>query len=71
LSREHVGCGFRRVEELLKDALIHYPTRREDPADLVATFVRLQVLALIAGAGTGGIRLDGDAPDPMFAIVIP
>jgi hypothetical protein len=35
------------------------------------TFVRLQVLALIAGAGAGGIRLDGDAPDPMFAIVIP
>ena len=71
MSREHVGCGFRRVEELLKDALIHYPTRTEDPADLVVTFVRLQVLALIAGAGTGGIRLDGDAPDPMFAIVIP
>jgi hypothetical protein len=71
LSREHVGCGFRRVEELLKDALIQYPTRTEDPPYLVVTFVRLQVLALIAGAGTGGIRLDGDAPDPMFAIVIP
>jgi hypothetical protein len=71
LSREHVGCGFRRVEELLKDALIYYPTRTEDPPYLVVTFVRLQVLALIAGAGTGGIRLDGDAPDPMFAIVIP
>jgi hypothetical protein len=48
LSQEHIGCGFRRVEELLTGGLIPYPTRSEDPADLVVTFVRPQVLARIA-----------------------
>jgi hypothetical protein len=48
LSQEHVGCGFRRVEKLLKGGLIHYPYRSEDPADLVVTFVCPQVLALNA-----------------------
>jgi hypothetical protein len=48
LSQEHIGCGFRRVEELLKGGPIHYPSRREDPAGLVVTFVCPQVLALNA-----------------------
>lgn len=47
MSQEHIGCGFRRVEELLTGGLIPYPTRSEDPADLVVTFVRPQVLARI------------------------
>ena len=48
MSQEHIGCGFRRVEVLLKGGLIPYPTRSEDPADLVVTFVCTQVLARIA-----------------------
>ena len=48
MSQDHIGCGFRRVEELLTGGLIPYPTRSEDPADLVVTFVCPQVLARIA-----------------------
>ena len=48
LSHEHIGCGFRRVEKLLTGGPIHYPSRREDPAGLVVTFVCPQVLALNA-----------------------
>ena len=48
MSQEHIGCGFRRVEKLLTGGLIHYPSRSEDPADLVVTFVCPQVLARIA-----------------------
>ena len=71
MSQEHIGCGFRRVEELLTGGLIPYPTRSEDPADLVVTFVRPQSARPDRGVGTGGIRLDGDELDAMFAIVTP
>jgi alkyl sulfatase BDS1-like metallo-beta-lactamase superfamily hydrolase len=69
--------------ELSNGALIHYPTSREDPADLVVTLTRRQLFGLIAGAGTNGIQLDGDEklldrirtltdePDTAFAIVTP
>jgi alkyl sulfatase BDS1-like metallo-beta-lactamase superfamily hydrolase len=69
--------------ELSNGALIHHPTSREDPADLVVTLTRPQLLALLGGAGTDGVRFDGDPkifatiagltdqPDPAFAIVTP
>lgn len=69
--------------ELSSGALIHYPTSREDPADLVVTLTRSQLLAMLGSAGTDGIQFDGDPkifaaiigltdqPDPAFAIVTP
>ena len=69
--------------ELSNGALIHYPTSQEDPADLVVTLIRPQLLALLVGAGASGIHFDGDVtilativsltdePDPVFAIVTP
>ena len=69
--------------ELSNGVLIHHPTSREDPADLVVTLTRPQLLALLGGAGTDGVRFDGDPkifatiagltdqPDPAFAIVTP
>jgi len=69
--------------ELSNGALIHYPTSREDPADLVVTLTHPQLLAMLGGAGTDGVRFDGeekvlttiisltDQPDPAFAIVTP
>ncbi|ORM34936.1 alkyl sulfatase dimerization domain-containing protein [Williamsia sp. 1135] len=69
--------------ELSNGVLIHYPTQRTDPADLVVTLTKAQLLGLLAGAGTDGIAMDGDSgtistivgltgdPDPAFAIVTP
>lgn len=69
--------------ELSNGALTHRPTARQDPADLVITLTRRQLLALLAGRGTDGVVFDGDAnvfrtiasltdqPDPAFAIVTP
>jgi alkyl sulfatase BDS1-like metallo-beta-lactamase superfamily hydrolase len=69
--------------ELSNGALIHYPTSRTDPADLTATLTRPQLLAMLGGAGTGGVQFDGDPkifaiitgltdqPDPSFAIITP
>jgi alkyl sulfatase BDS1-like metallo-beta-lactamase superfamily hydrolase len=69
--------------ELSNGALTHHPTSREDPADLVVTLTRPQLLAMLGGAGTDGVRFDGDPkifatiagltdqPDPAFAIVTP
>jgi alkyl sulfatase BDS1-like metallo-beta-lactamase superfamily hydrolase len=69
--------------ELSNGALIHYPTKREEPADLAITLTRPQLLAMLAGAGTDGVHLAGhrqvfdiiagftDQPDPAFAIVTP
>jgi alkyl sulfatase BDS1-like metallo-beta-lactamase superfamily hydrolase len=69
--------------ELSNGALIHHPTSREDPADLVVTLTHPQLLAMLGGAGTDGVRFDGDPktlatitaltdqPDPAFAIVTP
>ncbi|HET9972737.1 MAG TPA: alkyl sulfatase dimerization domain-containing protein [Streptosporangiaceae bacterium] len=69
--------------ELSNGALIHHRTSREDPADLVVTLTRPQVLAMLGGAGTDGVQFDGDPktfatiaaltdqPDPAFAIITP
>ena len=69
--------------ELSNGVLIHYPTKRVDPADLIVTLTKPQLLGLLAGAGTDGITLDGDTAaitkivsltgdlDPGFAIVTP
>ena len=47
--------------ELSNGVLIHYPTRRSDPADLVVTLTKPQLLGLLASAGTSGITMAGDA----------
>jgi alkyl sulfatase BDS1-like metallo-beta-lactamase superfamily hydrolase len=69
--------------ELSNGALIHHPTAREDPADLVVTLTRPQLLAMLGGAGIDSVQFDGDPkifatiagltdqPDPAFAIVTP
>jgi alkyl sulfatase BDS1-like metallo-beta-lactamase superfamily hydrolase len=69
--------------ELSNGALIHYPTSRQDPADLVVTLTRQQLLGLMGGASADGIQFDGDdkvldtilsltdEPDTAFAIVTP
>ncbi|PVY30118.1 alkyl/aryl-sulfatase [Williamsia muralis] len=69
--------------ELSNGVLIHYPTKRADPADLVVTLTTPQLLGLVAGAGAEGITMDGDPAtistivgltdqsDPAFRIVTP
>ncbi|MGD9527084.1 alkyl/aryl-sulfatase [Pseudonocardia sp.] len=69
--------------ELSNGVLIHHPTTRKLPADLVVTLTRPQLLALLAGQGSDGVVFEGDAgvlhtvlsltdqPDPSFAIVTP
>jgi alkyl sulfatase BDS1-like metallo-beta-lactamase superfamily hydrolase len=69
--------------ELSNGALIHHLTARTEPADLVITLTRPQLLALLGGAGTDGVQFDGDPkilatitglsdqPDPAFPIVTP
>ena len=69
--------------ELSNGVLIHYPTTRTEPADLVVTLTRPQLLALMGGRGADGVRFDGDPavfatiaaltdrPDPAFPIVTP
>jgi alkyl sulfatase BDS1-like metallo-beta-lactamase superfamily hydrolase len=69
--------------ELSNGALIHYPTKREEPVDSVITLTRPQLLVMLAGGGADGVRFVGharvfdiiagftDQPDPAFAIVTP
>ncbi|CAM3221514.1 alkyl sulfatase BDS1-like metallo-beta-lactamase superfamily hydrolase [Williamsia muralis] len=69
--------------ELSNGVLIHYPTKRADPADLLVTLTTPQLLGLVAGSGAEGITMDGDPatigtivgltdqPDPAFRIVTP
>ncbi|HTP16302.1 MAG TPA: alkyl sulfatase dimerization domain-containing protein [Streptosporangiaceae bacterium] len=69
--------------ELSNGALVHHPTTRTEPADLTVTLTRPQLLAMLGGAGSGGVQFDGDPktfaiiagltdqPDPDFAIVTP
>jgi alkyl sulfatase BDS1-like metallo-beta-lactamase superfamily hydrolase len=69
--------------ELSNGVLIHHPTNRDEPADLVVTLTRSQLLAMLAGAGHEGVIFDGDPatigkitsltdePDPAFDIVSP
>ena len=68
--------------ELSNGVLIHHPTKRKDPADLVVTLTKLELVALVGGK-TDGIAFDGDRtalqtilslvekPSPNFAIVTP
>jgi alkyl sulfatase BDS1-like metallo-beta-lactamase superfamily hydrolase len=69
--------------ELSNGVLVHYPTGRSDPADLVVKLTKPQLLGLLAGSGTDTVTMDGDvtaitriveltdAPDPAFTIVTP
>jgi alkyl sulfatase BDS1-like metallo-beta-lactamase superfamily hydrolase len=69
--------------ELSNGALIHYPTKREEPVDSVITLTRPQLLVMLAGGGADGVQFVGhakvfdiiagytDQPDPAFAIVTP
>ncbi|RRQ26243.1 MBL fold metallo-hydrolase [Rhodococcus sp. Eu-32] len=68
--------------ELHNGALIHYPTRRTDPADLTVKLTKPQLLGLLAGHDTEA-TMDGDTstikritdlttrPDTSFSIVTP
>ncbi|WP_166139220.1 alkyl/aryl-sulfatase [Nocardioides ochotonae] len=69
--------------ELSNGVLIHYPTQKADPAGVVVTLTKPELLALLAGAGHEDVQLDGDPgnlqtilslldqPNPAFAIVTP
>ena len=69
--------------ELSNGVLIHYPTTRQEDADLTITLTRPQLLELLAGGKLDGVTTQGDmavlgrlreltdAPDPNFAIVTP
>ena len=69
--------------ELSNGALNHHPTNRTDPADLVVTVTRHQLLAMLATGTTEGATLDGDhnafatiksftdSPNPSFPVVTP
>ncbi|MBO0729863.1 MAG: MBL fold metallo-hydrolase [Acidimicrobiaceae bacterium] len=69
--------------ELSNGALIHYPTTRDDPADLTLSLTHPQLLALIGSGSLESITVDGDSstllrllaltdrPDPDFPIVTP
>ena len=69
--------------ELSHGALVHYPTSLDEPADLTLTLTRRQLLAMLGGAGTTDIRMEGnpavlaiildctDQPDTSFSIVSP
>ena len=69
--------------ELSNGVLTHHPTNANQPADLVVTLTKPQLLGMLAGAGVDGVQFDGDPktfatiagftdePDPSFAIVTP
>ncbi|WP_328474823.1 MBL fold metallo-hydrolase [Actinoplanes sp. NBC_00393] len=69
--------------ELSNGVLSHHPTSRLSDADLVITLTKPQLLGMLGGAGSSGVRFDGDPkvftmiagltdePDPRFAIVTP
>ena len=69
--------------ELSNGVLIHYPTTREQPADLTIRLTKPQLLGIVGGAGMDGVDIDGDpralqsimestdAPNPAFPIVTP
>ncbi|MCZ4578269.1 MBL fold metallo-hydrolase [Gordonia amicalis] len=69
--------------ELSNGVLIHHSTRRQDPADLVVTLTKRDLLGLLTGTAASGATLEGDTsaistitglvddPNPGFAIVTP
>ena len=70
-------------ENVYAGGAMPHPTIRTDPANLVITLTRPQLLAMLGGAGTDGVQFDGDPktftsiaaltdqPDPAFPIVTP
>jgi len=80
---EFTDTGEKFRMELSNGVLVHQPTRRSEPADLVVTLTKPQLLAVLGGASVEGIQFDGDPktfamivgltdePDPSFAIVTP
>ena len=69
--------------ELSNGVLVHFPTQKEEPADLIVSLTKRKLLGLLGGAGPDGLDLEGDpsalttimslldVPDPAFAIVVP
>jgi len=69
--------------ELSNGVLIHYPTRREQQADLTLTLTRAQLAGLLTSGSLDGVSASGDRsvlatllsltdqPDPDFAVVTP
>ncbi|QMW66676.1 MBL fold metallo-hydrolase [Mumia sp. ZJ1417] len=69
--------------ELSNGALVHFPTRRDDSADVTVQLTKAQLLGLLGSASLDGIDVEGDAsvlttllaltdePDPMFHVVEP
>ncbi|MGH1561148.1 alkyl/aryl-sulfatase [Mumia sp. DW29H23] len=69
--------------ELSNSALVHFPTKRDDPADVTVRLTRPQLLALFGTGALEGLDTSGDAsvlptllgltdePDPMFNVVEP
>jgi len=69
--------------ELSNGALVHFPTRRDDPADVVLTLTRPQLFGLLGGGTLDGVDVSGDAevvrtvlgltdePVTMFPVVTP
>ncbi|MGO9298347.1 MAG: alkyl sulfatase C-terminal domain-containing protein, partial [Streptosporangiaceae bacterium] len=69
--------------ELSNGVLIHYPTRREQQADLTLTLTRAQLAGLLTSGSLEGVSASGDRsilatllsltdqPDPDFAVVTP
>src|SRR5215218_819735 len=45
--------------ELSNGVLIHFPTHKTEPADLVVTLTKPQLLALLGGAGNVGVDFTG------------
>lgn len=69
--------------ELSNGALVHFPTRRDDPADLTVTLTRADLMEVLASGSLDGVEFTGnpdtlatilsltDAPDPSFPMVSP
>ncbi|MEV0360374.1 alkyl sulfatase C-terminal domain-containing protein [Nocardia sp. NPDC050697] len=69
--------------ELGNAVLVHFPTRRDDAADLTVELTHPQLLAALTTGDLGAVRCTGDpgvlrrilamtdAPDPRFAVVTP
>jgi alkyl sulfatase BDS1-like metallo-beta-lactamase superfamily hydrolase len=69
--------------ELSNGALIHYPTKVKQDADVTVTLTRPQLLNFVMNRNSDGLEMDGDAsllnklvelldaPTPDFAIVTP
>lgn len=76
-----LGENYRM--ELSNGALVHFPTQRDDTADLTLTLTRPQLLGVLVSGTLEGIGVEGDAgaltrivaltdaPDPNFPVVTP